>query len=215
MRIDFVLISEGHSDEGLISHLENLCIEAGADEVTGIAPDFRRLPEPIGRTVEEKLRATLLLEPQANLFLLHRDADARNADHRYQEIYDAVNGCQLSKQWVAIVPIQETEAWLLLDEPAIRLAAGRPRGHNNLGLPTSHDVENIARPKERLQQALIDAAELTGRRLRQFRRDFPTHRRMLLLRLSTTGPLLEVSSWQRMRDDIQSALHHLSQAERL
>ena len=63
MRIHFVFISEGSSDEGLLSHLENLCIEGGAIEVTGIAPDFRRLPETIGRTVEEKVRATMLLEP--------------------------------------------------------------------------------------------------------------------------------------------------------
>lgn len=211
MRVHFVLISEGPSDEGLLSHLENLCIEAGADEVTGIAPDFRRLPEPVGRTIQEKLRATLLLEPEANLILIHRDADSRDAEPRYQEISRSVAQCNLTKHWIAIVPIQETEAWLLLDEAAIRLVSGKPNGRNNLNLPTPHNVENVARPKERLQQALIQAAEVTGRRLRQLRRDFPTHRKLLLLRLTVDGPLIDVPSWRRMRDDFDNALRLLAE----
>jgi hypothetical protein len=213
MRVYFVLIGEGHSDEGLLSHLENLCIEAGADEVTGIVPDFRRLPEAVGRTVEEKLRATLILEPGANLILIHRDADSRNAEPRYREISTAVAQCNLTKQWAAIVPIQETEAWLLLDEVAIRRIAGKPNARHALYLPTSHNVENVAQPKERLQRALTDAAQLTGRRLHQLRRDFPTHRRILLLNLSISGPIREVPSWRRMRDDIHSALQRLSEVE--
>jgi Domain of unknown function (DUF4276) len=214
MRVDFVLISEGPSDEGMLSHLENLCIEAGVDEVTGIPLDFRRLPNPIGRTVEEKPRVTLILEPGANLILIHRDADSRNAEPRYQEISTAVAQCKLTKQWAAIVPVQETEAWLLLDEAAIRSVVGKPNGRNALHLPTSHNVENVAQPKERLQRALTDAAQVTGRRLQQLNRDFSTHRRTLLLKLPIYGPIREVPSWRRMRDDIHSALHLLSQEER-
>jgi hypothetical protein len=139
MRIHFVLVGEGPSDEGLIPHLENLCIELGATEVTGIAPDFQRLESPIRKTVMDKLQAALQLEPTANLFFVHRDADSRNPQPRYAEIKTAASNCELEAPWVAVVPVQETEAWLLLDEGAIRSVAGHPRGRISLrGCLESH-----------------------------------------------------------------------------
>ncbi|HVR95147.1 MAG TPA: hypothetical protein VMW27_00930 [Thermoanaerobaculia bacterium] len=212
MRIHFVFIGEGSSDEGIIPHLENLCIELGADEVTGTAIDFRRLEQPIGRTVEAKLQAALRLEPEANLFFLHRDSDSRNPDPRHAEISAAVEASKLPRSWVPVVPVQETEAWLLLDETAIRAVAGRPNGRRALDLPRPQEVEMIAHPKERLQNALIDAAEVTGRRLERFRREFPNHRFLLLQRLSLDGPLRDVSSWVRMRDKLHQELQGMKPA---
>lgn len=213
MRVHFVLISEGPSDAGLLSHIEDLCIEAGADEVTGIVPDFRRLPGPVGRTIEDKLRATMRLEPGANLFLMHRDADSPDPEPRYREIARAVDRCNLVAQWVAVVPVQETEAWLLLDEGEIRRVVGKPHGRNALVLPTAQTVENIARPKERLQQILVEAAQVKGRRLEQLRRDFPIHCRRLLLSLTLDGPVSRVPSWRRMRGDLRRAIDLLRDAE--
>ncbi|MCB0107869.1 MAG: DUF4276 family protein, partial [Caldilineaceae bacterium] len=148
MRIHFVLISEGSSDDGLIPHLETLCIKCGATEVTGIAPDLRRLPQHVGHSVVDKLRVVLQLEPQANLVFIHRDADSPQAQSRYDEIAEAVVACELQKQWVAIVPIQETEAWLLLDEDAIKQVAGKPGSKVNLMLPSAATIESINNPKE-------------------------------------------------------------------
>src|SRR5437879_761987 len=88
--VHFVFIGEGSSDDGLIPHLRNLCIELGADEVTGVPLDFQRLDDHIGSTVESKLRAALQLEPNANLYYLHRDADSRDPQPRYNEISAAV-----------------------------------------------------------------------------------------------------------------------------
>ena len=209
MRIHFILIGEGSSDEGLIPHLENLCIECGAEEVTGVAPDLRRLPYSVGHSVEEKLRETLRLEPKANLIFIHRDADSSDAQPRYQEIEQAVNVCQLDKLWVAVVPVQETEAWLLLDESAIKQVAGKPTSRVNLRLPSVAMIESITNPKAVLQQALITSSEATGRRLERLRLDFPKHRRFLLDRLPITGPITQVPSWVRMRADLERALENL------
>lgn len=215
MRIHFVLIGEGPSDDGLIPHLENLCIDAGVDEVTGTAPDFRRLPEPVGHTVEEKIRATILLEPEANLLFIHRDADSRDAEPRHREIARAVAACNLTTQWVAVVPVQETEAWLLLDETAIRSIARKPNGRNNLNLPSPRSVEDVAHPKERLEATLRSATELQGRRLERFCSEFSLHRRLLLQRLPIGGSLMQVPSWVRLRTALEQAIANLQDADNI
>lgn len=210
MRVHFVLIGEGSSDESLIPHLENLCIDCGADEVTGIAPDLRRLPYPVGHSVEEKLRTILRLEPAANLIFIHRDADSRDAQPRQVEIAQAVNACKLDKVWVAIVPVQETEAWLLLDELAIKQVTGKPNSQVNLHLPSAATVETMADPKAVLQQAIITSSGATGRRLERLRSDFALHRKLLLFRLPIVGPLTQVPSWVRMRADLEQAIEKLA-----
>ena len=211
MRIHFVLVGEGTSDDGLIPHLETLCIELGASEVTGTALDFQRLDRPIRKTVLAKLQAALQLEPTATLFFIHRDADRQDPRPRYDEIRDAVGRCGLRKPYVSLVPVQETEAWLLLDENAIRTVAGRPRGRRPLDLPRPREVETIANSKEKLQMALVEASEFSGRRLAKFRHDFPNHRRLLLQRMQTGGVLLEVPSWLRLREELESAVSSLQE----
>jgi len=210
VRIHFVLVGEGSSDDGLIPHLENLCIELGASEVTGTSLDFQRLGWSMRKTVAAKLLAAIYLEPTANLFFVHRDADRQDPTPRVSEITEAVSRCGLKKPWVSVVPVQETEAWLLLDEEAIRTVAGRPRGRRPLSLPLPREVEAITSPKEKLKEALVHASELSGRRLAKFRREFPTHRHLLLQRLPTGGALFEVKSWSRLRDGVGRAVSMLS-----
>ena len=213
MKIDFVYIGEGPSDEGLIPHLEMLCLEAGAEEVTGIAPDFRRLPDSIGHSVADKIRAAMRLEPNANLFFIHRDSDSIDPSPRYSEIAEAVETCELQAICVSVIPVQETEAWLLLDEMAIRLVAGNPNGRVQLNLPAPDSVETIARPKVLLKEVLITASGKTGRRLSRFRHDFPIHRRLLLQKLSSQGRVTRLQAWSRMQDDIKDALNSIQANE--
>ncbi len=203
MNINFVLIAEGASDYALVTHLEALCSYCGATEVTGVALEFERLPASVGRSVLDKLTAAQKAEPGANLFFVHRDADGRDSSSRHQEIRAAVETCQLVVDWVAVVPVQETEAWLLLDETEIRRVARKPRGSVRLELPSPQQVENVANPKERLKVALTEASEASGRRLDRIRRDFSNQRELLARRLSVEGPLSSVPSWVRMRDDLQ------------
>jgi hypothetical protein len=209
MRIHFVLIGEGSSDNGLIPHLEKLCIEAGADEVSGTSPDFQRVSELIGSRIEAKIRATFLLEPGANLIFIHRDADSRNPNPRYKEIYLATRAASWTQPYVAVVPVQETEAWLLLDEGAIRQIAQRPSGRGALSLPRPKRVESVASPKEKLQRALISACELKGRRLERFKRNFSAHRQLLLQRLPIGGNLNQVLSWVRLRRDLERVIRRM------
>lgn len=59
----------------------------------------------------------------------------------------AVTGVAAGARVVPVIPGRMTEAWLRLDEAAIRRVAGNPNGRTKLGLPKLHEVESVADPK--------------------------------------------------------------------
>lgn len=93
------------------------------------------------------------------------------------------------------------EAWLLLDEEAIRRVSGRPHGQANLNLPSPSQVEAVTGPKERLFAAIRTASEKKGRRLDQLRKRLPRLRAQLLNELKVGGLLMDVPAWRRLRDE--------------
>jgi Domain of unknown function (DUF4276) len=214
MRLYFVLICEGPSDQALVSHLQRLCLKAGADEVEGAPTDFSHLD--VGKSLREKLQAAMKHEESANLFFLHRDADARDHRPRRKEVTEAIDANEPSVPCVAVIPVQEIEAWLLLDEMAIRRVAGNPKGKFPLKLPAPSAVERLASPKEILQAKLFQAFEQTSpRRLKKFKALFNTHRRILLEELPIGGRLDKVPAWTRLREDIRGAIASMSMIETL
>jgi hypothetical protein len=52
---------------------------------------------------------------------------------------------------VCVIPVKMTEAWLLIDEKAIREAAGNPKGRQPLNLPKPSKTEELSDPKETLK----------------------------------------------------------------
>ncbi len=207
IRVFFLFVGEGHSDTALVSHLEELCILCGADEAAGVAPDLSSLPQkPASRKVVDKLPAALTLEPNADLIFVHRDADSVDAEPRYREISQTASGLKLQGRVVPVVPVQETEAWLLLDEGEIRRAADNPNGRAELDLPSPSRIEGIASPKERLFRTLEAASELRGRRLARFKRSLPRRRRLLLERLDPTGAVAQLPAWQRLKEKLEEII---------
>lgn len=213
MRIHFVLISEGPTDDSLIPHIADLCVKAGADEATGTAPDLSRLSPPVGHSLMEKIPVVLALEPDADIYIIHRDADSPDPTQRHQEIGRVVATCGMLRQWCPLVPVQETEAWILLDERAIRVVAGRPNGRIALDLPLPRNLERLARPKEHLEAVLLTASESTGRRLYRFRKTLSSQRKRLLQMLPVGGPLLQVPAWVKFRDSVSAAVQQLQEAK--
>jgi hypothetical protein len=112
---------------------------------------------------------------------------------------------------VAVVPVQETEAWILLDEQAIQDVSGKQTGRVKFNLPSPKQVEKIANPKERLKEILVKASGRKGRRLKKFRQSFPEHRRLLLETLDCSGAVSKVPSWQRLANDVSQAIQTLKQ----
>lgn len=196
--IQFALVREGNSDDGLTFLIRALLVRAGAPAVIGEARNYKG-------TTKEKLRQVLEENVVPDLIFVHRDSDARDPADRHAEIGFAAIELNNSDRVVAIVPVQEAEAWLLTDESAIRVVVGKPGGKVSLRLPALPRIEDVANPKEILETACRIASEKQGDRLKRISRQFPTHRALLLERLDIDGPVNKLSSWQRFVSDLTTA----------
>jgi hypothetical protein len=177
-------------------------------QVTPVDPRILRIN---GRTVEDRLRYLLAQDVDPELVFIHRDAENQGRDVRVDEIRAGATAAGVTAERVVpVVPVRMTEAWLLLDEIAIRRAAGRPTSTNNLNMPAIGEVERMANPKERLAELLLAAGAPAGHRRRsQFERDFGAHRRLLLERLDLDGPINRLTAWRNLREDVAAALGRL------
>ena len=197
----FLFVCEGSSDGPLVDHIQRLLIECDQ-------PDPLGEPWHHGSQVADKIRkGQEAAGGRLDLLFIHRDADSAGAAARYREIEAAVrDGARDGTSWIGVVPVHMTEAWLLLDEAAIRDVVGKPGGRAPLDLPAPGRAERMANPKERLRDALLAASGNRGRRRRRFNREFPRLRRRLLEDLPIGGELERLESWARFRDDTIRAL---------
>ncbi|MEV0893708.1 hypothetical protein [Promicromonospora sp. NPDC050262] len=202
--LTFFFLCEGTSDEALVEHLETLILREGVSEALGI-------PRSGSAPVLEKLKALRDEENTFDLVLVHRDADGRDSSMRITEIESALNETGLAG--CPVVPVQMTEAWLLVDEQAVRDAVGRPSGKEPLGLPKLKGIENTHDPKAVLKSALMAATGTTGRKHRRAVTQWSTSRRILLQRLDVDGPVRELESWQRLERDLSAAVRELVTGE--
>ena len=168
--IRYALISDGPSDRALIPILTWVLREKG--DVTRVQAewaDLGRLPRP-PKSLTDRILLAIDLFP-CDLLFVHRDAERQEPKRRYEEIHSAIREAAsqgFRTPAVCVVPVQMTEAWLLFDEVAIRLAAGNPNGKNPLNLPELSEIEQISNPKDILFQVLREASGLTARRLKKF-----------------------------------------------
>ncbi|PUB21467.1 uncharacterized protein DUF4276 [Promicromonospora sp. AC04] len=199
--VSFVFIGEGTSDYPLVGILSELVRRAGADEVEGLP---RQWP---GSSREKLAELTKDTATPFDLVFLHRDADSMDPTPRIEEVRTALT--EQGIRGVPVVPVQETEAWLLTDEQAIRDVVGRSRGRAALGLPSVRRIEQTSNPKEILADACVRASEASGRRLKQARGRFNDHRRVLLDRLDLDGPVTELTSFRHLVEDTERAVRSL------
>jgi len=130
------------------------------------------LPRGTSRKLVPSILATINYYP-CDILFIHRDAEREEYDFREAEIRTALN--QLADLGtianIPVVPVRMSEAWLLIDEAAIRRASGNPNGKTKLSLPSLRDIEKLPNPKATLHALLKSACELNGRRLKSFRAD--------------------------------------------
>ena len=198
----FLLVCDGPSDGALVSHIRRLLIQHGVDQPDGIFWTK-------GRLLVDRIRNGVERLGNADLLFVHRDTEGYDIGARYCEITTAIQDAHYDGPWVAIVPVRMTEAWLLLDEEAIRDAVRKPNGRTPVVLPFPHECERRANPKLILETALITASETRGRRQDKIRKEFPNLRRNLLENLPIGGRLDQLESWVRFRDDTIRALQEL------
>lgn len=167
-RKKYALIADGSSDRCLIpvidfllqKYFPNLIFEGETADFSFLRERPTTLSQKIERTIE-------FYEP--DWIFIHRDAEKEDnpLQKRSDEIERAVGEVTSfgSKPYIKIIPIRMTEAWLLIDENAIRKAANNPNGTAEITLPGIRKLEDLADPKTLLFDLLKRASGLSGRKL--------------------------------------------------
>jgi hypothetical protein len=203
----YTLLADGPSDRCLVRIINWLLGDIPNVAVRGFIPqvaDLRYLPAP-PRTFADRITQTIRQFP-CDILFVHRDAEAEPRVKRIREIYDAVTPV-VALPHVPIVPVRMTEAWLLLEETAIRKAADNPNGTVHLDLPHIATIERIPDPKRVLSKLLIVAAEKSGRRKDQFERDISVRRQRVAELIRDFAPLRQLSAFQALETDLQAAIN--------
>jgi len=161
----YTLVSDGSSDRALLPILSWLLREHRVlCPIQADWADLRWLPEP-PKSLVGRIKQCLDLYP-CDLLFVHRDAENRTYAQRKAEIDNALTTIRPAfNPAVCVVPVRMLEAWLLIDQSALRRAAGNPNGRVPLELPYPARLEQCNDPKSLLYRLLREASELKGRRL--------------------------------------------------
>lgn len=205
----YTLVADGPSDRALLPIInwalaEQLSV-AERSFIEQLA-DFRSLPEPPKR-LASRIREATRLYP-CDLLFVHRDSEKATLAERVAEIEQGA-ATIMTDSLVPVVPVRMTEAWLLVDEEAIRYAADNPNGRVPLKLPPPRRLERLAQPKRTLIQALITASEKTGRRRVQFERDLPSRVGRVAARIADFSVLRQLEAFRHFEDRLGVAVEKL------
>ena len=143
----FTLVADGSSDKALLPILVWLLREHfGRIPVQPEFADLRRLRNPPGE-LSERIARSIELYP-CDLLFVHRDAERESIEQRVMEIREALERCMIdTPPIVYVVPVRMQEAWLLIDESALRKAAGNPQGPAAAGRAGSEEARRPAGPQ--------------------------------------------------------------------
>ena len=209
--MELALISEGTSDKVLIEPLRWLCNDIYSGQVYEFEPIvFSGLPRK--PSLSEKIQI-VLNQNRHQMVLIHRDQDNSRRSNRLREIEEAEKIARANVSapgesvCVAVIPVRMTETWLLIDEAALKKAAGFPANKSALDLPKPNRLEGIANPKEKLYELIKDASGLSGRRLKKVRPAQTMH--SLAATIKDYSPLDHLSAFQVLRTDIEKAFSEL------
>jgi hypothetical protein len=200
--LSFTLLAEGTSDRVLLPIIRWMLLQHhGSYNWIGQLADLNVLSNP-PKSLPERISAATNLFPSDILFV-HRDADKSKVENRIEEIHSAfvANEGLESIVWMPVIPVRMTEAWLLISESALRSSVGNLKGRAPLNIPAIKKLEKISNPKLLLEQNLILASEVTGRRKKKF--FFPEHRARIPDYIEDWNKLLELPSAKRLYEDIR------------
>lgn len=203
MTLQATLVTDGPSDVVLVPILQWLMKRLTPERVEIRWADLRGLHEQ-PRSLGDKLVAAVQEYP-CQLLFVHRDAERQDPRIRYEEIDGAASLAEC--RHVGVVPVRMQEAWLLHDEAALREAAGRPSGTEDLGLPPLHRWEKLPDPKRVLHAALRTANGAKGRRAKNFKPARAAHRLANLI--ADWTPLRALAAFTRLEEDTRTALTRL------
>jgi hypothetical protein len=201
----YTLVADGPTDRALMRITAWLLRQIEDLVPCAFVPQFfdpRVLDDP-PEGLAAKIERALSLFP-CNILFVHRDAEASAPSDRVLEIERALPTGVGSH--VCIVPVRMTEAWLLIDERAIRMAAGNPHGVHSLGMPSAHNLESLANPKHVLRDLLVQASAFCGRRRDKFERELSQRVHRVAELIDDFGTLRSLPAFREFEQDTRSAV---------
>jgi hypothetical protein len=209
--INYVLICDGSSDKVLMQIINWLFNDLfPAVPINGNFADYRRLPNPPkkGEIIKQVSYAKNLYYP-CDIIFYHRDAEEVKPSAIAKRKSEINNALPQEDNVICIVPVAMMDAWLLLENEAIKKAAGNRLYKNNLKLPLLQKIETIKDPKKLLHQALADASGLTGRRLSKFNVQSAVH--LVAENIKTFEPLRQLQAFQIFENDLKQLIFKIIQ----
>ena len=217
--LGLALFAEGPSDHQFLRPLlerftETLCLSRARGLVE--LPSMIELHSPRRAKNDDRTKKILEAARDAwgsfHILFIHSDggADPAATEENYIEpvrraIRDDADMGEGSTRTVAVIPVRESEAWMLADGEALREAFGTTLTNARLGLPSHvREVESILDPKVTLQQALF---AVFGRRSR---RSGPQDYFAAIGQSARFEKLREVPSFQAFEKQFTAALVDLA-----
>jgi hypothetical protein len=210
MHLNYTLITDGRSDKTLMCII-NWLLDDLYPRITnsGQYADFSFIKsKPDNGDVIGKINTALELYPSDVIFY-HRDAesiDNKVFTRRMEEIQKHVRD-QGYNNVVCVVPVTMMEAWLLIDELAIRKASGNTSKDLKDKLPAISRLEKIRDPKQQLHNLLKEASGLSGRRLNKFNVHHGVH--LVSEYITDYSSLRNLSAFKVMEDELKSVINNL------
>lgn len=205
--IRYTLIADGSSDKALMNIIKWVLDDLFPKIPNkGTYGDFRMLQKPPRKDeVYKQIKCAEYYYPFDILFY-HRDAESNSIaiiDERIAEIKGQLDA-EYHQKIVCIVPIKMMEAWLFIDEMAIKKAAGNKNYNSQVNLPSVNKLEMLTNPKEMLHDLLKKVSGLKSRRLKNFNVHQSVH---LVTEYTTDYRLLRhLSAFNKFEEDLKAAV---------
>ncbi len=202
--LKYTLLTDGSSDKILLNVIkwlfDDLYPQLPCD---GSFADFRQIsfPPQTGDVIQ-RVKCAGSYYPFDILFY-HRDAEKLDACIRKKEILKLVDQ-NLSSKIVCVIPVRMMETWLLINEDAIKKAAGNRNYKENIDLPVLRKLESLAKPKEILHELLEKTSGLKGRRLKTFNVHYAVH--LVAENIKDYSPLRELAAFREFENDLKVAV---------
>ena len=204
-RLRFTLVADGSSDRALLPVLTWLLRQYWEGvPIQSQFSDLRRFPNP-PRDLVQRIDKSIELYP-CDLLFVHRDAERESVEKRQEEIRKALERSEKGKTRpvVCVVPVRMQEAWLLIDESALKKAAGNPKSRQSLSMPDVKKLEDLPDPKKVLHDLLRQASGLRGRRLKRFHRDLSQCVQRVAEQIRDFGLLRRLTAFRKLENQVAS-----------
>lgn len=206
----YTLLTDGGSDRVLLHIIDWLLSDLlPRIPIQGNFADFSgyKQPPPFNK-LDQRIEAAILQYP-CDIIFVHRDAENQTIKDRETEIQVFWEKTTQTKQrkLIPIIPVRMTEAWLLIDSNAIKLAAGNRNFGGDLTLPKFARLEEEPDPKNLLFNLIKIASNLKGRSLDKLRVHSTTH--IIAEKISDYSPLRQMFAFQRFEALVRQTLQDL------